>query len=303
MALYLAFAILLISILPAFKKQFFSNAEFIQNDTLLHLFASVQVEDKSEFESVYMDSFEYKNPYKKYNYNKYSNPSKNGYQTNKSKNFELFEFDPNTISFDQWIQLGISSQIAERILNYRNKGGKFKKKEDLLKTYGFALEDYQRLETFIVIDTTNFQSKNNLIKTPTVISNSQESIEVNTASKEQFMQLGFSADNAIRIIKFRESCGGIYSIDQLNSVFGIDMESLENARTFLTADKNHLINININTVSFEQLANHTYISDELAKSIIDYRSSTGKFYAISELMKVKGMYPSLFEKLKPYLIL
>ncbi len=302
-ALYLALAIVLITILPAFQKQFFSNAELIQNDSLQTLFASVQVEDKMEFESGYADSFEYKNPYKKYNYNQYSYPTKKDYQTNTKKNIELFEFDPNVISADQWIQLGISSWMAERILNYRNKGGKFKKKEDLLKTYGFKQEDYDRLEAFILIDTTNNYSKNNVIKTPFVISDAQELIEVNTAQKEQFMQLGFSADNAIRIIKFRETAGGIYSIDQLNSVFGIDMQSLENARTFLTVDKNHIIKININTVSFEQLANHVYISDELAQSIIDYRITTGKFYAITELMKVKGMYPSLFDKLKPYLIL
>ncbi len=236
-------------------------------------------------------------------YNQYSYPTKKDYQTNKKKNIELFEFDPNVISADEWIQLGISSWMAERILNYRNKGGKFKKKEDLLKTYGFKQEDYDRLEAFILIDTTNNYSKNNVIKTPFVISDVQELIEVNTAQNEQFMQLGFSAENAIRIIKFRETAGGIYSIDQLNSVFGIDMQSLENARTFLTVDKNHIIKININTVSFEQLANHVYISDELAQSIIDYRITTGKFYAITELMKVKGMYPSLFDKLKPYLIL
>lgn len=117
------------------------------------------------------------------------------------------------------------------------------------------------------------------------------------------MELGFSADNAIRIIKFRESAGGIYSLDQLHTVFGIDMETLENVKAYLTVDKNHLIKININTVSFEQLANHAYISDELAQAIIDYKNLTGKFYSINELMKVKGMYPSLFEKLKPYLIL
>ncbi len=302
-ALYLAFAILVTSIMPSVQKYFFPKQTVNNYDAVKPLLVSMPAEQKEDnFNSNY-HTYSYPANSEKWQHKKFPE-NKNSYSKNNNINLQLFEFDPNIITAEQWMQLGISKWLAERIINYRSKGGKFKKKEDLLKTYGFTNEDFARLEPYILIDTIQFNStKNNSTNIPIVISDSQETIEVNTALKEQFMLLGFSADNAIRIIKFRESSGGIYSIDQLNSVFGIDMESLENARTFLTVDKNHLIKININVVSLEQLANHVYISDELAKSIIDYRNSTGKFYTITELMKVKGMYPTLFEKLKPYLIL
>lgn len=301
-ALYLAAVIVLITLLPFLQKEFFRKQDIVNYESILPLLINISVEEDASYNETYT-SFNNKFVPSENHYTKYSETQKNFNSTSTSENIKLFVFDPNLITVDQWIQLGISSWLAERIVNYRSKGGKFKKKEDLLKTYGFTNADFLRLEPYILIDTTQFNLNNTLIKTPVVISETQDFVEINTALKEQFMQLGFSADNAIRIIKFRESAGGIYSIDQLNTVFGIDMEALEVAKTFLTVDKNHLIKININTVSFEQLANHAYISDELAQSIIDYKNLTGKFYSINELLKVKGMYPSLFEKLKPYLIL
>ena len=301
-ALYLALFIVIITFFPTIQKQFFHTEEKTNFETLQTLFISFPVDDESSFENN-KNSLEFKQRYDEDQYTKPYYPQTKSNTFKSSQQVQLFVFDPNVITVEQWKQLGITSWMAERIINYRNKGGKFKKKEDLLKTYGFTNEDFNRLEKYIEIDTSQFIVHKSFTKNQTILNEEQIITDLNTANKEQLMSLGFSADNAIRIIKFKESAGGIYSIDQLNTVFGIDMESLENARTFLTIDVSQLNKMNINTISFEQLANHAYISDELAQSIIDYRSLTGKFYAITELMKVKGMYPSLYEKLKPYLIL
>lgn len=301
-ALYLAAVIVLITLLPSFQKEFFRKQNIVNYESLYPILISIPLEEEVSYNENYT-AYNKKFVQAENHYPQYSETETFLNSASTSENIKLFVFDPNLITVDQWVQLGISSWLAERIVNYRSKGGKFKKKEDLLKTYGFTNADFVRLEPFILIDTTQFILNNKLINNHVEITEPHELIEINTALKEQFMELGFSADNAIRIIKFRESAGGIYSLDQLHTVFGIDMQTLENVKAYLTVDKNHLIKININTVSFEQLANHAYISDELAQAIIDYKNLTGKFYSINELMKVKGMYPSLFEKLKPYLIL
>ncbi|WP_161662352.1 helix-hairpin-helix domain-containing protein [Pedobacter sp. V48] len=44
-------------------------------------------------------------------------------------------FDPNTISVDDWQRLGLSFKQSAAILKYLEKGGKFKKTEDLKKMY------------------------------------------------------------------------------------------------------------------------------------------------------------------------
>ena len=48
----------------------------------------------------------------------------------------LHAFDPNTASAETLAALGFSNRQVNTIVNYRNKGGKFFKKEDLQKVYG-----------------------------------------------------------------------------------------------------------------------------------------------------------------------
>lgn len=211
----------------------------------------------------------------------------------------LFYFNPNQISKQQWMQLGVAPYVADRLVNYVAKGGKYKTKNDLLKTYGFTQSDLERLNDYILLDSVITTIENKSVEK--IVTINPILTNLNTANKEELMVLGFSADNATRIIKFREGAGGIYHADQLATVFGIDVAVLEAAKPYLLADANEITKININTATFEQLANHVYISDELAQAIVDYRNTTGKFYTLSEVRKVTGMYANLFEKLKPYL--
>ena len=52
---------------------------------------------------------------------------------------QLHPFDPNELSKTELMQLGFSSYLTNNILNYRSKGGKFNKKEDLRRIYGMDL--------------------------------------------------------------------------------------------------------------------------------------------------------------------
>ena len=292
--LYLLVLIVVITISPAFVRIIQPEPEKVSNDILAKL----------DFNFIQTEELNQPNNYAQNNYKNYKTDIKSdNYQNSNTfvKSITLFEFNPNTISKEQWEQLGVSKFAAERLVNYVAKGGKFKSKSDLLKTYGFTQEDFERLEPYIKIDSIeNVKSVNNTL--PDIAIN-RVTTNINTASKEQFMQLGFSADNAMRIIKFRENAGGIYSSEQLTSLFGIDMAVLSEAQPFLVADENEIVKLNINTATTSTLAAHIYISDEMAQAIVDYRNATGKFYSLSEIRKVPGMYAGLFEKLKPYLIL
>ncbi|MBK7440956.1 MAG: helix-hairpin-helix domain-containing protein [Bacteroidetes bacterium] len=294
MGLYLLILIVVITISPAFVRIIQPEPEKVSNDILAKLdFNFITTEE--QFQSDNFAQNNYKNFKTDTKYNKYQNTIV------PEQKITLFEFDPNTISKEQWEQLGVSKFAAERLVNYIAKGGKFRSKSDLLKTYGFTQTDFERLEPYIKLDTISnikFESK-----TLPGITINRVTTNLNTASKEQFMQLGFSADNAMRIIKFRENAGGIYSSEQLTSLFGIDMAVLSEAQPFLVADENEIVKLNINTATTSTLAAHIYISDEMAQAIVDYRNATGKFYSLSEIRKVPGMYAGLFEKLKPYLIL
>mgnify|MGYP003878384457 CR=1 FL=1 len=125
----------------------------------------------------------------------------------------------------------------------------------------------ERLSNYILIDSADFVVGKPINKVVTLPDNPQIT-ELNTATKEQLMALGFSGDNSTRIIKFRENAGGIYATEQLESIYGVDMEVLESRKQFLVADAKSITLININTADYTTLANHIYISDELAQAIV-----------------------------------
>ena len=121
---------------------------------------------------------------------------------------KLMPFDPNNASESALLSLGLDKNTVKNVLKYREKGGKFYKKEDLKKIYGFSDLDYLRIENYIQIadnhTVTNYNSitnvqndlkKNETIKIPSII-------DVNKATSEEWLQLrGIGATFAARIIE------------------------------------------------------------------------------------------------------
>ena len=62
-----------------------------------------------------------------------------------------FAFDPNTITGDSLQLLGFSARQAQSILKYRNKGGKFRYKEDFAKLYVVDSAVYAALEGYLLL--------------------------------------------------------------------------------------------------------------------------------------------------------
>ena len=209
-------------------------------------------------------------------------------------------FDPNIIDEQTWVEFGVPTYVAQRIIKYRNKGGEFRTTDDVKKIYGFPEDVFAAIAPFMIF-ADSLSEKKSVSESEIVELPAPSLTELNTATKTSLMAVGFTAGDAVRILRFREQAGGIYDPQQLYGVYGLDAERIEQALPWLSADKNSVIKINLNTTDSTTLANHIYISDVLAGTIVKYRQETGKFYSLSELLKVKGMYPALFEKLKPYL--
>ncbi|MGD0099015.1 MAG: helix-hairpin-helix domain-containing protein [Acidobacteriota bacterium] len=61
--------------------------------------------------------------------------------------------------------------------------------------------------------------------------------------------------------------------------------------------------INLNSATAEQLQSLPGIGPAIAKSIIEYRTKTGKFNRIEEIINVKGVGEKKFQKIKDRLVL
>lgn len=218
---------------------------------------------------------------------------------------ELFKFDPNQINVQQWQKLGLSEKQALSIINYRNKGGKFFKSEDLKKMYTISSEKYEQLMPYISIENLNpnhiktvYSEKSTFFKKEKVM------VELNSADTLLLTEIsGIGPAFAKRIAKYREKLGGFYFKEQLMEVYGIDSAKYNEIKDQIKINTASIKKININTAEFDELKNHPYLKYKQINAIIQYRKQHGKYKAMEDLKKVIILTPQIIQNLAPYLSL
>ena len=218
----------------------------------------------------------------------------------------LFKFDPNTITIAQWQKLGLSAKQAQSIINYRNKGGKFYKPEDLQKMYTISTEKYQALLPYIQIEGSGFDNKFEKKSYPDKVPYVKKElaiIEINGADTLQLDEIkGIGAAFARRIANYRNKLGGFYKKEQLLEVYGLDTAKYLEIKDQIKIDASSIKKININTVDFDELKYHPYLKFKQINAIIQYRKQHGKFNSIDDLKKVLILTPQIIQNLTPYLV-
>lgn len=145
---------------------------------------------------------------------------------NAKQNLQLFYFDPNTLDESGWKKLGLSNKTIQTIINYRNKGGRFKEAEDIRKIYGLKKEEADVLIPYIKIETANAEKtvqKNKVEERQSTTSQKTfKKIDVNTATAEDFKSLpGIGEVLSNRIVKFRNAMHGFKSVEDIKKTYGL----------------------------------------------------------------------------------
>lgn len=227
---------------------------------------------------------------------------------------KYFQFDPNLATQNDLESLGMATWLAERIIKYRNKGGRFRKKEDLQRIYSFPTELYKSLEPYISIASLSnvasdvISKKNETFpdKNIPLITSPKESFKVaafdlNRADTNDLKKLkGIASKRAMRIILEREKLGGFYSVEQVKSIWGLDSISVDELLKYGRVSNPQLRKIKINEVSLEELK-HPYLRPYIAKIIIAYRQQHGSFSGRKDLENIKLLDAQTLDKLLPYL--
>lgn len=244
-----------------------------------------------------------------------NNYSKKEYKNTPDRPVRLFTFDPNTASVDQLQELGIPQFIAKRIDKYRSKGGKFRKKEDLLHIYDFPTEVYKKLESYISLPehrsktyASNFPEKtftnNSLPKEikayskPVIVP-----FDINSTDTTELIRLkGIGSKLSLRILKFRDALGGFHSTSQFSEIFGLDSLALSELNQYARI-QSPVRKININTATAEELGQHAYLRNKKINAVmINYRTQHGPFQSLEDLKKVRVLDEKTIEKIGPYLM-
>ncbi len=202
----------------------------------------------------------------------------------------FFDFNPNLISDNEWLELGFTLKQISVIRNYLSKGGVFNKKEDLKKIYGINEFQYERVKDYINIP--DKPENHQVIK-----------IDLNNFSEEEFIKLGgFWKNNAGRIVKYRKLLGGFSSMEQLSEVYGVKAEYYTAEINDIYIDTEKIVRLNINFAEKTELI-HPYLSYTDIDKIIDYRNKNGAYKNISDLKEKSILSIEIFNKIKPYLTL
>ncbi|MES2691423.1 MAG: helix-hairpin-helix domain-containing protein [Bacteroidota bacterium] len=215
----------------------------------------------------------------------------------------LFAFDPNTADSATLTSLGFPARTARSIINYRNKGGRFRKAEDLYRIYNADSALISRIIPYAQIEAQEHISQQYDNKQyPVSEHKAFAPVEVNTADSVALVKLyGIGPKMAAKIIDHRIRSGGFFTVDQLTEIYGIDEGLLDELKGKIYADASLVRYININTVTFEGLKQHPYLRYKTANAIINYRNQHGPFKAVEDLKKIVILPDSTYQKLLPYI--
>jgi competence protein ComEA len=209
----------------------------------------------------------------------------------------LFAFDPNTVGVDAMKLLGLSEKQALTVINYRSKGGVFRKKDDFSKMYSVTPALYSKLEPFITIQASApYTSKP--LKFPRHEKSVPEIVELNDASVQDLDKLPFiGLSRAERIIKYREALGGFISVEQLREVYGVDSIAYDAISARVKVDPGRIRKTNVNNDSLR----HPYLPYKSVKVIRAYRRQHGNFERYEDIREVSLLNEEIYVKIAPYL--
>ena len=166
-----------------------------------------------------------------------------------TRRVESFRFNPNTVSVEDLQRLGFSEKQAQAIDNYRQKGGRFRRKADFAKSYVVADSVFARLEPFIDLPR----------------------LDINKADSSALLALpGIGPWYAGKIVSYREELGGFSYPEQLLDIYRFDREKYDGLSDLITCSEPEPFPLW--TLPEADLARHPYISKEEAHGIVLYRT-------------------------------
>ena len=211
-------------------------------------------------------------------HSEHSPAAKSVYKAHADKKTETFRFDPNSVSRDDLERLGFSEKQARSIVNYRLKGGRFRRKSDFAKSYVVADSVYRRLEPYIDIPL----------------------VDLNLADSADFDALpGIGGYFASKMVEYRQRLGGSYSYkEQLMDIYRFDREKFDGLSDLVAVGAGNVRPYPLWTLPADSLKKHPYIGSYAARWIVLYRENNPKSaWTVEALARAGVLKPEMADKL------
>lgn len=225
----------------------------------------------------------------------------------KNKKDTIFPFNPNYLTDYKAFTLGMTTEQIDKLLAFRKEGKFVNSAEEFQKVTNVSDEFLSKIAPYFKFPewVTNRKSVDYKNENETETTKNQPKIDINKASKEDFMKInGIGLVFAERIIKYREKLQGFSDISQVAEIYGIENQVVKRiSERFDVKTKPTIEKKNINVLNLYELAKIPYIKFEEAKKIIALRSEVGNFKNFDELLKISEFDSEKIKKIQIYLFI
>ncbi len=174
---------------------------------------------------------------------------------------ESFPFNPNTAGLEELVRLGFSEKQAQSIINYREKGGRFRRPSDFAKSFVVADSVFKRLEPYIRIP----------------------KVDINAADSALFETLpGIGPYYAARMVSYREELNGYSYPEQLMDIYRFDQERYDALKDLITVGECEPYPLW--SADEKELEKHPYIGRYAAHGVVVFRENNPR-----EALTVEGL--------------
>lgn len=244
--------------------------------------------------------------------------------------YELFNFDPNTASVEEFQRLGLSKKVANTIIKYR-KYNRFEVTDDLSKIYTLKDSDFERLRPHVVIKPILLEDE--VVASRRKVDELKPEIELfpfdpNTASEAELSSLGLPKNTVKAIVNYRSKVGNFETKTDLQKIYTLSeaeyvrleqyieittQNTIQNEQQLAFREANEgdtteddsepsTLRIDINQSMSGDWQQIRGIGSNYAKRIIQFRTALGGFISIEQVGETYGLPDSVFQQIKPYLI-
>ena len=215
---------------------------------------------------------------------------------------KIYPFNPNYITDYKGYTLGMSPEEIDKLLRFREKNEWINSAEDFQKVTGVSdsllavLSPYFKFPEWV----TKREQKPSAKK-----ANEEQApvSDLNTAGFQELMAVSDISDElAKRILSYRKRLGGFLEDNQLYDVYGLSSVQVRALKTHFTVlTKPDIEKLNVNTANASDLATNPYITFEIARDIIDYRTLHEGVSNLDDLLKIDGITAYKLDRIKLYL--
>ena len=211
-------------------------------------------------------------------------------------------FDPNTATFDELLELGLSKHEAVSLLKYRAAGKVFRIPEDLALCYGISDSLYRQLAPWVRIGR-KYAIAPEEYRTGRILPEPLEPrpFRIDTVSVRYLRAIGaLSKRQAEAFIRWRD-LSGIYDMEELRDCYVVSdsVAAALEPYVIFPERKPHPIEepVELNTADSAALRSVSGIGPKTVGAILTYRERLGGFLRAEQLAEVPGVTERNYEKI------